>query len=523
MAEANPWSLDGLINFLNTGLYDPATGATTPEEYVTQWVARGGLSELFAPLSEADTEKFLNMPWPEAMAASITKWGTSEDATPAIRSWVGDKAGAIIGVIATYLVERVKELNQKYPGLYDSLLQGAAVMMQHVVNRVAGTAFPPDAFFNATKAQTIDEVRLSLGKFITDTMQGALPTEAAAKGFFDRTPGDAEWDNYARISGLSMRLQVGDILASWISSVLPFNMPDGFKDLAERIDKAIALEDSIEEIIQVPMQAAIQKGLEQWYNRKLLSNDLSEGQARQAVRAGLLDPADLEKILDNLGIRKDVRKAMWELDAPDMSEAEIDQLYQRNIIDLDKVREIYKGKTVIDPEREWKVKLVHGQRRWKLEEQVKELYGNLYRDGVAAKEEVTPFLEHLGYESDEVDMWFQVQELERRQRRWLTKSDVSGLVKSKVWSVQEARDYFVLQGMTVQDATWLFQEEIVTEAIKQLPQAVKDQCAEILSPEALLKDLLGQALALGDPSIVGNQYFRKLLECVLEKLGLANP
>ena len=520
----DPFSVEGLINFIQTGTYDPATGATTPEEYIAQWIANGGIGKIFAPLDPSiEADLLAGKPWHEVLPRGLIKAATSPDTVPAERSLITDLTGTMIGTVAAYLYDRLGELNEKYPGLHDGLLSGAATMMQHIVNVVVGADFPKSAFNEVLTAPDLDATRKQLGDFVTKLLQDALPTEATAAGFLAREPGTAEWDNYARISGLSMRLQLGDILTSWISGVLPFSMPDGFKDIAERIDKAIALEDSIEEIIQVPMQAAIQRGLEQYYNRKIKPIDYSDTEVNQLFLADKIGPDMRHKVLDNLGVRDDIRDKLLDLAAPNLTESDIDQAYQHNLLSADEVKATYQDKSFREPERSIKTELVVKQRRWKLEEKVFELYGNLYRDGVATREEVTPHLEHFGYEADEVDMWFQVQELERRQRRWLTKRDVSGLVGSKVWTVAQARDYMVMQGMTTIDATLLFQEEIVTQAIKALPKAVKDQCAEILSPEALLKDLLAQAIALGPADILSNQYFKKLLDCVLEKIGVATP
>lgn len=512
----DPWSVEGLVNFLTTGVYDPTAGVTTPEEYVTRWIANGGISKLFGdlttPLSEED---FRTLPWPEAMARSVAKTATAKDVATATRSWVADQFGVIVGTLAAYLHDKVKELNARYPGLYDALLQGASIMMQQIINRVAGTDFPVTSVFDTATAETNDQMRLRLGGFITQIIQEALPLEGSIKGFLNREPGEAEWDNYARISGVSMRLQLGDILASWISSILPFNMPDGFKDIAERIDKAIALEDSIEEIIQVPMQAAIQRGMEAWYNRKLKPVDYSDSEARQAHRAGLIDDVLLNKVLDNLGVRDDTRQNIYDLEAPNLTEAEIDEAYQRNLLSEEEVKKTYQAKTFIEPERSLKTTLVVKKRRWKLEENLKELYGNLYRDGVATRQEVTPFLEHLGYEPDEIDMWFQIQELERRQRKFLTVSQILDLVDDGMMQPDYAIEYLVFQGMTGEDATVLVLKYLLDRHKKELPADCQKILAEAFSLPKVLASALGKIPEFGLAGLFGKAELQKIIQCLL--------
>jgi predicted Holliday junction resolvase-like endonuclease len=337
-----------------------------------------------------------------------------------------------------------------------------------------------------------------------------------------------------------MRLSLSDILIKSVSGVLPLGLGDGLRQISEKINDAVALDDALEEVVQVPMQAVIQRGLEAKYNRELKPADLSATEAFHAEIAGKLKPGDLGKILDNAGYRDDVRQTLRDFAAGNLTEGDLDQLYQHNLLSREEVKEEYKQKFFEERERELKTKLVEGTRRWKLKEKVFELYGNLYRDGVATKQEVTPFLDNYGYDADEVEMWFQVQELERRQRKWISDGNLLKLVMAGKLTFSAAIDYLVLQGMERGDATTMLTlavkeekeaevkavEREVKAVIAKLPAAVKDKCDDLFKPEELLSGLLSRlvtTIPFEFAEIAGFLKLREVIECALKNLGVTPP
>lgn len=388
-----------------------------------------------------------------------------------------------------------------------------------ILTQVLGITISGDQIKTITTGSATDADRIAFGKTLTTLYRETLPTEAVAQGFLVRTPGSAEFTNFERLSGAAMRLQVADMVLDWLGKRIPLGLGDILADLADLMNNAIALDDALEEVVQVPMQAVIQRGMEAHYNRAIKPADLSATEALQATIAGKITQGDLTKILDNAGYRDDIRQILRENAAGNLTESDLNDGYQWNLLTREQVKKTYRDRAFEEPDAELKTKLVELTRRQRLREKVFELYGNLYRDGVATKQEVTPFLENYGYDADEVEMWFQVQELERRQRKWMSNSEVQKALKAGRMTASEARDYFVLQGMEPGDANRVIVEEVVQEAIAALPKAVRDECAEILKPQQVLTQLLGELLQLTGLGGLADAKLRELVQCLIQKLG----
>lgn len=427
------------------------------------------------------------------------------------------------------------------PDAFFGFATGAAdKIADYLLTKVSGLNIPDGMIANALNSPNDVGVRRTLGSILMAYLDDNLDTAKVAEGFRNRTPGEGERDSMSRLIGAALRLQVGDMFMDWVTQAVPFGLAAGLKDVAERFDKAMNLDDALEDIIQVPMQEVIQRGMQQHYARLIRPTDYSTSEAIQLRLQEKISPEVLNQVLANQGIRDDNISNLLDLAEPDLTESDIDQLYQHNLINEPEVREHYKSKGFQEPNRNLKTQLVLGSRRWKLEEKVFELYGNLYRDGVATREEVRPILEHHGYEPDEIDLWFQAQELERRQRKWISDSNLLKLIMSGELTTTEAISYLTLQGMEVNDAASLItlgvKEEKKAEAkaieskakaaIAKLPKAVRDQCDDLFTPQAILSKLLAELIALipTDPTGLSDLLdLQQLIQCALNNLNNPTP
>lgn len=473
--------------------------------------------------------------WEGARERSATAAKTSPDVAAAnLKLLLEGKGGEIsVDIMGTL---RFLDLVANDPKAFFGALKGSAdKLIDYMVEFVTGFTITDGTVSTALSTGNRDATRLALGGIFQKLLDETLLTEDAAEGWVNRETGPAEAANTARLVGAAFRMQLGDMLADWIAKGIPFGIGDSLKDIAERVDKAINLDDAIEEIIQVPMQATITRGLEAYYNRKLKPADLSASEALKATISGKLSQENLTKILDNAGYRDDIRQILRDNAAGNLTESDLNDLYQWNIFTRDEVKKQYRDRAFEEPDAELKTKLVELTRRQKLREKVFELYGNLYRDGVATKQEVTPFLENYGYDADEVEMWFQVQELERRQRKWISDANVLKLIMANAMTFEEGYNYWVLQGMEANDASRLLSlavkeekeaevkaiEREVKATIQKLPKAIKDKCDELLKPEDVLAELLAQLTTLIPGELLGFPGVAKLknyIECVIKAI-----
>lgn len=417
----------------------------------------------------------------------------------------------------------------------DLATAGAGPLVESLARLVSGLNIPTGTVSGAFTGVASDKSRVALGGIFSKLLDETLQLETVKEGYLQRTPGHGERTNMERMVGAAFRMQLGDMLADFAGKKLPFGVGNAFSEIAERIDKAINLDDAIEEIIQVPMQAVISRGLEAFYNRQLKPADLSASEALKANIANKLGPGELGRILDNAGYRDDIRQILRDNAAGNLTESDLNDGYQWNLLTRDQVKQRYRDNAFEEPDAELKTKLVEGTRRQKLREKIFELYGNLYRDGVVTKQEVTPFLENYGYDADEVEMWFSVQELERRQRKWISDGNILKLIKRGEWTTTDAINYQVLQGMEANDA-FAFISLAVTEekeaevkeiekevkaVVAKLPAPIKKKCEDLLKPEDLLTELLGQLTTLIPGELLGIPGASKLkayIECALKEI-----
>jgi len=401
----------------------------------------------------------------------------------------------------------------------DKYIRVNAAGIATLIEVVLGLTVPTSTVQAIMDGSITSEDRKALGEIVKGLFDDNLSATAVAEGWKQRNPGPAEVDNMARMFGGAMRIQIGGLLLSALNRFLPKDVGKFLDKVVESVDKSVNLDDAIEEIIQPIFEATIVRGLEAQFNRMFLPADLSATEALQATIAGKLSQEDLTKILNNGGYRPDIRQILRDFAAKNLTESDINDSYQWNLLTREQVKQRYRDVAYEEPDAELKTKLVELTRRQKLREKVFELYGNLYRDGVATKQEVTPFLENYGYDADEVEMWFQVQELERRQRKWLTNSQIDDMLEGGRITLIEARQYQVMQGMTEADATRYYAEVAVKAAMQKLPKAVKDECAEILKPEQILTQLLGELLSLTGLGGIADAKMRELMNCLISKLN----
>ncbi len=480
------------------------------------------------------------MAWVQAMFRGIVAAWNAPDLSPTVSFLTAEGESAFRAIDVSSLAAFYKDISENPSNFIDSAIDAPELLIAKLVHIVTGLTIPPDIIKTMITGASTEEVRQKLGQIVKTLYDETLRTEGVAEEYRNRNPGDAGWTVFKSLIGASMRIQVGDLLVSWAGKKIPYGLASVFTEIAEKLDKAIGLEDAIEEVVQVPMQALIQRALESYYNRILKPVDLTAGEVRQARIAGRISDADYGKILDNMGYRDDVRDMLLDFAATNLTESDINDAYQWGLIDRNQVKEEYKNKYYNENDRELKTKLVEMTRRQKLREKILELYGNLYRDGVATKDEVRPFLQNYGFDNDEIDMWFAVQELERRQRKWISDGNLIKLITNGERTTTEAIQYLVLQGMEVNDAASLISlavkaekeaevesiERQVKATITKLPKAVRDKCDDLFKPEDILGDLLAKLISLipsGLGDVASALKLKDLIECALKNLGTTPP
>lgn len=418
-----------------------------------------------------------------------------------------------LGIDSLYLIWT--DIDKDFVSLVQLLPQLPFDVVAWVLTQVTGLTITGAQIRTLGTGSPTREDRIALGQILVTLYDETLPTEGVAAGFLARNAGTEEWTNFKMLSGAAMRLQLADLVLKWLGSRLPFGLGKGLSSIADLFNDAIALDDALEEVVQVPMQAVIQRGLEAQYNRLIKPADLSATEAFQARIAERITESDLGKILDNAGYRDDIRPILLDFAASNLTESDINDAYQRNLLSIEQVEEEYKNKFFQERERKIKTDLAKGTRRWQLQTKVVELLGNLYRDGVRTKDECRPYLNSLGFEDDEQELWFLQQELERQQRKWLSNAQVEDLLKEGLANIEWAIDYQILQGMLPEDATMVYTSFLLERFKKDLDEDCTKILKDAFTPAKLIGALLAKIPEFGVGGLLGKAELQKVLQCLL--------
>lgn len=359
--------------------------------------------------------------------------------------------------------------------------------------------------------ESIDMV--ALGKILSDPFFMIFDPTEVAEGYKQRMPGAGEVRNLERFIGHNTRLQVGGMAVNTLSSILPFNLPNAFKDIPEKVDNILGWQDLMEEVIQEPIQKLVSEGLAAKFLRETKPVDLAFTEAMRAFHAGDISRAVLDKILDNLGYRDDTRDMLIRVNEADLTESQLQEVYDKRLVSEDDVNKYFREKGHGQDSAALKTRRVVDGRLWDLLDKISDQMLTLYRDCVIPADEVRLWLSDQGWTDNEIAAAIALEEMKRRQRTFLTDSELEKAMKSGLLSADEVKEYLTCKGATDLDAT--------IKLILMLQEDLPKDCWDKLKPENFLSVLIAIINGLGGAGVFtlpGG--LAKLVACLLaEPLG----
>ena len=334
--------------------------------------------------------------------------------------------------------------------------------------------------------------QIALGKVLGDPFFLIFNVPEVARGYKDRLRGTGELRNLMRFIGANTRLQVGGMAVNTLSSVLPFNLPNAFKDIPEKVDNILGWQDLMEEIIQSPIQALCSEGLLAKFYRETKPVDYTFAEAMKGYHAGMIPRDIVSKVMDNLGYRDDTRTVLIDLNEADLSDADLVELYEHRRLTKEDIVKEYRGKGYGARKADLKAQRAVNNRTWSYLDKIADQYLNLFRDCVMPQQEVEVLLTNLGWTQGEVNAAIALKSLEQRQRKWLSESKLDKAVDTGIMTTSEVFDYLTCQGMTPIDATI----DIIQMLTNRLPKDCFDKIVPIDLDKAF--QLLLQLLQTGD-------------------------
>lgn len=318
----------------------------------------------------------------------------------------------------------------------------------------------------------------------------------AAQDFQTRTGFSNSVNNMSAYFGTNILFQMRSLTIGTVASMSGWGVLRHLEQLHQSINWAFGFGWLSWTVMSTIMETTVLPGVTRYYNSQVKPRDLSLSQAIDATLRGFLDGDAMFQVMDNEGIMEIAREPMInlnrryltisesvsaflrgmitetayhghltfhavvpadfdtiaDLNEPTLSEAEVEDLYQRGRFDAQDVFNFFRSKEYRQTRADQKTTTVVEARTWKLLDQITSSYGRLYRDGVVTEGEYRQWLSAQNWSNTEIDLNIAWTELERRQRRFLSNFEMIRAVRKGLMTMQDVFDALQFQGYVPEDA-----------------------------------------------------------------------
>lgn len=338
----------------------------------------------------------------------ILAWIGKSAAASAVLEWLLDKVGVVMGhvyALSYWLFPGLweKAYKEMEPGIV-AAAQIASGPAATIARSMTGLPIDAGAMASVLTGGLSAGERDSLGAGFTAIFDDIFQPGPIAEGYRSRLPGSAERKAFERFIGRNAQLQMAGMMADLVKDRLPKDLTLGLGDIVERAEKIMGFEDSQEEIMEPLMEKLIIEGLNKHYNRLTKPVDLSPGDAVDAFLRAYISEQTLNAILDNEGIRDDVRPTLLNLRAKNLTESDFRDLYQRGAWTRDDVFAGYRANGYVQDDAEDKTSLVVADRMWALRKELMNVKETQFAHGILDEGAFRAFLVQSDFTNEEIDL-----------------------------------------------------------------------------------------------------------------------
>ena len=372
----------------------------------------------------------------------------------------------------------------------------AVNLAAETMTQITGVKIDP-AFVKAVDNPEEGRTRaINLGGNFMQVVTAIFDVPSAMRDFQTRTGYVGSAQNLAAYFGTNLFFQLRSLTIGTVASMSGFGVLRHLEALHQSVNWAFGFGWLSWAVMSEYMNVTINPGMRRLLNGQVKPNDYSEAEARWAFWAGRLNSEEHLRIMDNQGVRADIRQPLLDRAEADLSDGDLLELYEHRLLSEDAIRAQYRLKGYGATKANLKVLQIKNNRTWGLLDKIADQYLNLYRDCVLQREFFEPTLVKMGWTQAEINSAIALKELERRQRKWLSEGELAKAVEQGFMVGGEAVDYMRCQGMTNGDA--------VLNLILMLQKKLPKDCFDKIEPidldkvfDALLKLLMsGELLSL---------------------------
>lgn len=354
--------------------------------------------------------------------------------------WVGKRVGYLVGYTSSLTFWLFPALWEKAyaifaPG-FDAATRVASGPAATIARAMTGLPIDAGAMAKILTGGLSAGERDVIGAGFTAIFDDIFRTGPIAEGNLNRLPGPGEREAFERFVGRNAQLQMAGIMAGLVKDRLPKNLTLGLGDIVERTEKIMGFEDSQEEIMEPLMEKLIVEGLEKHFNRITKPTDLSPEDAISAYIRGYLTDQEVNAILDNEGVRNDVRKHLVNLQAKNLTESDFRDLYQRGTWSRDDVFTGFRGNGYVEDDAEDKTNLVIHDREWILKKELLNCKESQYANGVLDEGGLRTYCTQMGFTAVETDIEVEIAKCKASMGTAKKPKAITGTFNVAPWRVK---------------------------------------------------------------------------------------
>jgi hypothetical protein len=344
---------------------------------------------------------------------------------------------------------KVIEQIAKFPVEFEGM---ANYLASTVMRQITGVAIEP-IDIKPIEGSDAGRIRASdLGGQYMRIIEHIFSIPASAKDFETRSGNSGSLTNLAAFFGVNIMFQLRSLTIATVACLTGWPALRYLEALHQSINWAFGFGWLTWSVMSQYLEVAVFPGVKRELLAAVRPNDFTTSEALWAWWAGFINDDTLLKILDNQGHRIDIREALKTRAQADLTIDEIRDLYDHQRLKPEQVLRMFREKGYGAERAQQKFTVLSDRRTWDILDDITKQYFALYRDCVIDKAELHAWLAPQGWSDAEIDLKVADLELARRQRKWLTESDLDKLLDRGVLDVFEVHDYLVCQGMTELDA-----------------------------------------------------------------------
>lgn len=439
----------------------------------------------------------------------------------------------------------------------------AGRLAAYTINNISGTHIDPNAIFGDLSGTITRSKMVDIGTQFRQVVDQMFPIDTSTVNTKDRADRQFAVDNVGAYFGTNLNYQLRSLSIGILGSLIPFIDASEFKNLHESLLWAYGLPWMSWSVLSSIMNVTTTKPLTEYYNAKIKGNDFTEAQALHAFTQKRLQQAELTKILDNHGIRDDIRQTLIDqtyrelseeqatrlfieghitqseftrvMDAhgtrdqdrqaridgarPKLSDGKLAQGYENGLFTEQFVKDELKSHGYDEVRGQAELDLIKDNRLFSLRKRLEETFFHGYVIGTVTQAEFTNYLASIGYSQLEVDMELKRAEIIARShlQKHLTRAEIIRLVADGGMAASEGLARLVAQGLPDTDARRLLADSVLRYAVSLVPAKVRDACLTGHVEQNLLTAAIQTVTQLDPTYVVTNKAFFNQAQCILDQ------